>query len=72
MLQCQKALQNIPSGTTKRHGADNDRNSDSQSNTVSGCPWLRMNIHKPFFSSIVVVWLSRYAQPEGQFLRNIS
>jgi hypothetical protein len=62
----------MPKGLTGRHRADTKRNSDLRSNTVLGCPWLRMNIHKRIFSSIVGVSLSRYAQRQGQFLRNIS
>jgi len=62
----------MPESLTKHREADIDRNSDLRSNTVSGCPWLRMNIHKRIFSSIVVVVLSRYAHAKGQLLRNIS
>jgi hypothetical protein len=62
----------MPEGLTKRRGADISRNNDSRSNTVLGCPWLRMNIHKGIFSSIVAARLSRYSQGQGQLLRNIS
>jgi hypothetical protein len=62
----------MPEGLTKRRGADINRNNESGSNTVLGCPWLRMNIHKGIFSSIVAARLSRYAQGQGQLLRNIS
>jgi hypothetical protein len=58
----------MPEGLTKHRGANIDRNSDMRSNTVSGCLWLRMNIHKRFFSSIVIASLSRYAHRQGQFL----
>jgi hypothetical protein len=62
----------MPEGLAKRRGADINRNSDSHSNTVLGCPWLRMNIHKGIFSSIVAARLSRYAHGQEQLLRNIS
>jgi hypothetical protein len=57
----------MPEGLTKRHGADINRNSESGSNTVLGCPWLRMNIHKGIFSSIVAARLSRYAHGRDNF-----
>jgi len=62
----------MPEDLTKRRGADISRNNDSRSNTVLGCPWLRMNIHKGIFLLFFAARLSRYAQGQGQLLRNIS
>jgi hypothetical protein len=53
MLQRHKAFQGVTEQTRLETATLWRRR-----NTVSGCPWLRMNIHKRIFSSIVETGLS--------------